>query len=114
MFARIKRSVDRTSRQVSVCDDQSTNAKIKYCMEWGKRDRCLARAFHQCAQMYKKDKCREQMAKNVDAILRNSNGPMNTGAHSLYEHLTAKKDEDDIKAFRSNYKVTLFRRLAKG
>ncbi|KAK6009688.1 hypothetical protein OSTOST_25362 [Ostertagia ostertagi] len=23
---------------------------------------------------------------------------MNTGAHTLYEHLTAKKDDDDIKA----------------
>ncbi|KAK5966497.1 hypothetical protein GCK32_000281 [Trichostrongylus colubriformis] len=100
MFARIKRSVDRSNApsQTNLCDDQTINTKIKYCMEWERRDKRLAKAFHKCAESYKKDKCREQMAKNVDAIIKNSNGPMNTAAHALHEHLTAKKDGNNTKA----------------
>ncbi|KAK6725723.1 hypothetical protein RB195_004192 [Necator americanus] len=78
-------------QQPSASEDADTEAKMKYCMSWQKRDRKLIRAFKNCADMYKRDGRRENLLMHLDLIQRNSDGPMHNGALQLYQQLYRKE-----------------------
>ncbi|EYC03056.1 hypothetical protein Y032_0096g2918 [Ancylostoma ceylanicum] len=92
---------------------EEMDAKVHYCMEWEKRDKKLITAFNRCAEVYKRDKRREEIVKLLDVIQKHSDGPMHFGASELQKCLARQEPPRNEKAEESidNRKMILVSRV---
>ncbi|KAL6732791.1 hypothetical protein Aduo_003512 [Ancylostoma duodenale] len=81
---------------------EEMDLKVQYCMEWEKRDKKLITTFNRCADMYKRDKRREQLVKLLDIIQKHSDGPMHVSASDLQKCLARQEPPRNEKVEDSN------------